>query len=178
MKRLGFIRDMMDVKVLILFVLSRVNYPMTVQEIYELCFQDECLSYFDVCTAIPEMVNSGHIEKKEEERYEITERGRQDGALTEESIAFSVRQSAEDAVTRYNRQLRRRSFVKTQLIPRETEDFSVMLSLDDEKGNLMTLELMAPDQRQAVNLAKLFEGKAENIYNLIMAELLDEEDII
>ena len=44
MKRLGFIRDMMDVKVLILFVLSRVNYPMTVQEIYELCFQDECLS--------------------------------------------------------------------------------------------------------------------------------------
>lgn len=178
MKRLGFIRDMMDVKVLILFVLSRVNYPMTVQEIYELCFQDECLSYFDVCTAIPEMVNSGHIEQKEEERYEITERGRQDGALVEESIAFSVRQSAEDAVTRYNRQLRRRSFVKTQLIPRETEDFSVMLSLDDEKGNLMTLELMAPDQRQAVNLAKLFEGKAENIYNLIMAELLDEEDII
>ena len=178
MKRLGFIRDMMDVKVLILFVLSRVNYPMTVQEIYELCFQDECLSYFDVCTAIPEMVNSGHIEQKEEERYEITERGRQDGALTEESIAFSVRQSAEDAVTRYNRQLRRRSFVKTQLIPRETEDFSVMLSLDDEKGNLMTLELMAPDQRQAVNLAKLFEGKAENIYNLIMAELLDEEGII
>lgn len=176
MKRLGFIRDMMDVKVLILFVLSRANYPMTIQEIYELCFQDECLSYFDVCTAIPEMVASGHLAETEEGRYEITERGRQDGTLTEDSIAFTVRQRAEDAVTRYNRQLRRRSFVKTQVIPRETGDFSVMLSLDDEKGNLMTLELMAPDQRQAVRLGKLFEGKAENIYNLIMAELLDEED--
>jgi len=175
MKRLGFIRDMMDVKVLILFVLSRANYPMTIQEIYELCFQDECLSYFDVCTAIPEMVASGHLSEREEGRYEITERGRQDGTLTEDSIAFTVRQRAEDAVTRYNRQLRRRSFVKTQIIPRDTEDFSVMLSLDDEKGNLMTLELMAPDQRQAVNLSRLFEGKAENIYNLIMAELLNEE---
>ncbi len=178
MKRLGFIRDMMDVKVLILFVLSRANYPMTIQEIYELCFQDECLSYFDVCTAIPEMVASGHLAEVEEGRYEITERGRQDGALTEDSIAFTVRQRAEDAVTRYNRQLRRRSFVKTQIIPRESEDFSVMLSLDDEKGNLMTLELMAPDQRQAVRLGKLFESKAENIYNLIMEELLDEEDIL
>lgn len=178
MKRLGFIHDMMDVKVLILFVAARSNYPMTTQEIYELCFQDECLSYFDVCTAIPELVASGHMAKTDEERYEITERGRQDGTLTEDSIAFTVRQKAEDAVTRYNRQLRRRSFVKTQVIPRETGDFSVMLSLDDEKGNLMTLELMAPDQRQSVRLGKLFESKAENIYNLIMAELLDEEDIL
>ena len=52
------------------------------------------------------------------------------------------------------------------------------MSLDDEAGNLMTLELMAPDQRQAVRLGKLFEKKAENVYNLIMAELLDEEDMI
>ena len=50
--------------------------------------------------------------------------------------------------------------------------------MDDEAGNLMTLELMAPDQRQAVRLAKLFEKKAENVYNLTMAELLDEEDTL
>ena len=61
MKRLGYIHNMMDVKVLILFVASRSNYPLTVQEIYELCYQDECLSYFDVCTAVPEMVTSGHL---------------------------------------------------------------------------------------------------------------------
>ena len=47
---------------------------------------------------------------------------------------------------------------------------------DDEVGNLMTLELVAPNQRQAVRLSKLFEKKAENIYNLTMTELLDEED--
>ena len=47
---------------------------------------------------------------------------------------------------------------------------------DDEKGNLMTLELLAPDQRQAVRLGKLFEGKAEGLYSLIMTDLLDEED--
>ena len=28
MQRLGFIHDMMDVKVLILFVMARVNYPV------------------------------------------------------------------------------------------------------------------------------------------------------
>ena len=176
MQRLGFIHDMMDVKVLILYVTARSNYPMTAQEVYEVCYQDECLSYFDVCTALPQMVETGHIRQVENERYEITEKGRADGSLTEDSIAFTVKQRAENAVAKYNRQIRRSSFVKTQVIPRDGGDYSVIMALDDEMGNLMTLELVAPDQRQAVRLGKLFEKKAEMVYNLTMAELLDEED--
>ena len=176
MERNGFIHDMMDVKVLILFVMARSNYPMTTQEIYELCYQDDCLSYFDVCTAIPELVASGHLNQVEEEKYEITPKGREDGAVTEDSVAFTVRQRAENAVARFNRQLRRNSFVKTQVIPRENGECSVVMALDDEAGNLMTLELLAPSQRQAVRLGKLFQRKAETIYNLTMTELLDGED--
>lgn len=176
MQRLGFIHDMMDVKVLILYVMSRVSYPVTETEIYELCYQDECLSYFDVCTAIPEMVESGHLIRQEQGKFVITEKGRETGDLTADSIAFTVKLKAENAVAKFNRQMRRSSFVKTQVIPRESGDYSVVMSLDDEMGNLMTLELVAPDQRQAVRLSKLFEKKAENVYNLTMTELLDEED--
>ena len=176
MQRLGFINDMLDVKVLILFVMARVGYSVNTQQIYELCYQDDCLSYFDVFTAVPEMVASGHLKQLEDDTYTITEKGKADGSLTEDSIAFTVKQRAENAVSRFNRQIRRSSFVKTQIIPRDNGDFSVVMALDDEAGNLMTLELMAPNQRQAVRLGKLFEKKAEAVYNLTMAELLDEED--
>lgn len=175
MQHLGFIHDMIDVKVLILFVAARSNYPMTAQEVYELCYQDECLSYFDVCTALPEMVTSGHM-RQEDERYAITEKGREAGKLTEDSLAFTVRRRAENAVDKFNRQLRRSSFVKSQVIPRDGGDYSVVMSLDDEMGNLMTLELLAPNQRQAQRLGRLFEEKAELTYNLIMTQLLDTED--
>ena len=176
MNRHGFIHDMLDVKVLILHVAARSSYPMTTQEIYELCYQDECLSYVDVCTAVPQLVESGHLEALEQERFQITEKGREQGELTADSIAFTVRQRAENAVARFNRQLRRSSFVKTQIIPRENGEFSVLMSLDDETSNLMTLELVAPDQRQAVRLSRLFEQKAELVYRLTMSALLDEED--
>ena len=178
MQRLGFIHDMMDVKVLILYVMAHVNYPVTVQQIYELCYQDECLSYFDVCTAVPQMVESSHLRQVEDECYVITEKGKADGALTQDSIAFSVKQRAENAVARFNRQIRRSSFIKTQITERKSGDFSVIMMLDDEAGNLMTLELVAPNQRQAVRLAKLMEKKAESVYNLTMTELLDDEDEI
>ncbi len=176
MQRLGFIHDMMDVKVLILYVMARVNYPVNIQQIYELCYQDDCLSYFDVCTAVPEMVTSRHLKAVEDDCYAITDKGKEDGATTEDSIAFTVKQRAENAVARFNRQIRRSSFVKTQVLPREGGDFSVIMSLDDDFGNLMTLELVAPDNRQAIRLSRLFERKAEAVYNLTMAELLDDED--
>ena len=38
----------------------------------------------------------------------------------------------------------------------------------------MTLELTAPDQRQARYLAESFQQKAEILYNMVMTELLDE----
>ena len=82
MQRLGFIHDMMDVKVLILYVAARSGYPLTMQEMYELCYQDECLSYFDICTALPEMVTSGHLRLTEDEKYEITEKGKEAAELT------------------------------------------------------------------------------------------------
>ena len=176
MQRLGYIHNMMDVKVLILFVAARSHFPMTVQEIYELCYQDDCLSYFDVCTAVPEMVTSGHLKQLENDQFEITEKGRQDGALTEDSIAFTVKRRAEDAVEKYNRKLRRCSYVKTQVLPRENGEYAVIMSLDDEQGNLMTLELTAPESRQAVKLSRLFEEKAEDVYKLTMTILLDDED--
>ena len=178
MQRLGFIHNMMDTKVLILYVTARCEYPLTVQEVYELCYQDDCLSYFDVVTAIPEMVETGHLAETEDKKIVITEKGRETGELTADSIAFTVKQKAETAVARYNRQTRRSSFIKTQVAARESGDYSVVMALDDEKGNLMTLELLAPNQRQAVRLSKLFEKKAEEIYSLTMTELLDEEDEI
>ena len=161
---------------LILFVAARSAYPLTTGEIYELCYQDDCLSYFDVCTAVPELVTSGHLKALDGERYEITEQGKHDGALTEDSIAFTVKQRAENAVASFNRKMRRSSHVKTRVVPRESGDFGVFLTLDDEQGSLMTLELSAPDQRQAIRLAKLFEKKAEDVYGLVMTELLDEEE--
>ena len=123
-------------------------------------------------------MKSGHLKELENECYEITEKGKADGSLTEDSIAYTVKCRAENAVNKFNRQIRRSSFVKTQIIPRESGDYSVIMALDDEAGNLMTLELLAPNQRQAVRLSKLFEKKAEAVYNLTMTELLDDEEEI
>ena len=115
MERHGFIQDILDVKILILYVMSLVEEPVSAQTIYELCYQDERLIYFDVQEAIPQMVESGHLEKLADETYSITDKGRETEDITHDSIAFPVKHRAKTAVERLNRTTKREQFIRTEI---------------------------------------------------------------
>lgn len=171
----GFIRDMLDVKLLILFVASKAAYPMSLQKIYELCFQDDRLSYFDLSVAVPQMVDSGHLAEIEKDRFVITQKGREAEAVTEDGIAYPVMQRAKAAVERFNKEEKIDQFINTEIVPKDGGDYSVVLELNDETGSIMRLELMAPTQQQARALAKAFRTRADQIYQGILSGLLEKK---
>ena len=172
MEERGFIRDMLDVKVLILFVAAKAKYPLTLQKIYELCYQDDRLSYFDVSIAVPQMVESGHLEQLPDGTYVVTQKGAEQEEVTRDSIAFPVMQRELAAVERVNAQTRRGEFVRSELVEQENGTCTVRMLLDDDIGNLMKLELTAPSKTQGRSLQRAFEQQAEAIYNGIMKQLL------
>ncbi len=172
----GFIHDMLDVKVLILYIMSRVQYPVNVDKLYELAYQDDCLNYFDLAQALPQMVDTGHLFKDDKGEYVITPKGIETGKVTDDSLAFPVMQRVQAAVERFNRERRREDFVHIQMTERGEGDYSVIMGLDDELGNLMTLELSAPNRKQAMALSKAFRDRAEIIYQMIMTELIDQPE--
>lgn len=168
----GFIQDMLDVKLLVLYIMARVMYPVDLQKIYELAFQDDRLSYIDLAQAVPQMVETGHLEEVEGERFVITQKGREACAVTEDAIAYPVMQRAQAAIDNFNRTVRRSGFVKTHVQRREDGDYCVQLSLNDEVSDLLKMELMAPSQKHAFRLANAFAENAESIYRIIMDQLL------
>ncbi len=168
----GFIQDMLDVKLLVLYIMARVMYPVDLQKIYELAFQDDRLSYIDLAQAVPQMVETGHLEEVEGDRFVITQKGRDACAVTEDAIAYPVMQRAQAAIDNFNRTVRRSGFVKTHVLRREDGEYCVQLSLNDEVSDLLKMELMAPSQKHAVRLANAFSENAEGIYRIIMDQLL------
>ncbi|MCQ2354398.1 MAG: DUF4364 family protein [Clostridia bacterium] len=171
----GFVHGMLDSKCLILFILDRALYPVDAQKIYELCLQDDCVNYFDILQALPQMVETGHLKVDEKNRYEITEKGRETNAITADEIAYPVMLRAKDAVERFNREIRRSNFVKTEILARKDDEYAVLMGLDDDISSLLSLELMAPSLKQARVLSKAFEKKAERVYQAIMEILLEDE---
>lgn len=166
----GFINDMLDVKKLILYITNRLLYPVDTQTLYELCLQDDKLSYFDVMQAVPQMVESGHLEETEG-GFVITDRGRQVAEITKDALAFPVIQRAARAVERFNREVRRESFVRTEVLDLPGGDSLAVMHLDDEIGPLITIEYTCPSARQAAFLTKAFPAHADKLYQLITEEL-------
>ena len=171
MERHGFIHDMLDVKLLILHVMTRVMYPVDVQKIYELCYQDECLSYFDVMQAVPQMVASGHLAQKEDGTYVITQRGSETALIMDDSIARPVRRRADVEIERFNRDT-----LKTAVEQIGENQFDVALELSDERGSLASFRLTAPSKRQARVLERSFAANAELVYQTVMDLLLAQAE--
>lgn len=176
MERHGFIHDILDVKILILYVMSLVETPVSAQTIYELCYQDECLSYFDVQEAIPQMVQSGHLEAVGEETYVITDKGRETEEITQDAIAFPVKQRAKTAVENLNRTSKRDQFIRTEIRKKENGECVLLMGLDDPQGPLMNLELMTPTLKQARKLEAAYRKNAEAVYQSVMIGLLEDAE--
>lgn len=175
MERRGFIHDMLDVKVLILYVMARTERPVSSQTIYEFCYQDESLSYFDVQESIPQMVTTGHLEQIEDDLYQITEKGRAAEEVTSDSIAFPVRERARLAVENYNRAQKRDQFLRTGIVKKEDGEYTVHMGLDDMRGPLMDLALTAPTLQQARRLEAAYRRHAEIVYQSVLVALLEKD---
>lgn len=171
MPRNGFIHDKLDIKFLVLYLMARTAAPISLDTLTGLALCDEGVDYFLFAQSVSELLESGHL-ALEQERYTITEKGRKNGAVWEESLPVSVRRKCDQNLSALNARLRRDAQVRAETLPREEGGFTVRLALDDDHGALMQLECFAASQEQASRLSRGFLARPELVYNAILSTLL------
>ena len=122
------------------------------------------------------MVESGHLAETEG-GYVITDKGRETAQITKDSLAYPVQQRAARAVERFNREVRRESFVRTEVLEQPNGEALAVMHLDDDLGSLVTIEYTCPSARQAAFLTKAFPAKADRLYQLITEILTTKEEV-
>ena len=120
-------------------------------------------------------METGHLQL-EGERYTITEKGRRNGKICESSLAFSVRRKCDRNLARVNGVLRRDAQVRAEILPREDSGVTLRLILDDDKGNIMTLDMLTVSEEQAGQLAENFRAQPEKLYESILQTLLENQE--
>ena len=159
----GFIRNPLDVRLLILYILDRLILPVTMAELTDLALCDEGMDYFQFADALGALTENGHVNQGEDGLLSITDKGRSNCAICAKELPYSVRTKCDRSTQALNRDLKRR------------ERYTVEMVLDDDAGNVMTLQMAAPDRLQAELLAQRFQGRAEQVYHAVLSTLLDEE---
>lgn len=173
MARYGFIHDKLDLKMLVLYLLDRAAGPVAPELLAELAMGHNGVEYFDLTEATAELVDTGHL-RLDGEGYTITEKGRDNSAACESSLAYSVRSRCDSDMTKVNAQLRRKAQVRGEIRRREDGALVAHMALDDEEGNLLTMEVLCPSEERAEKLITGFQARPEGLYHCILEQLSDE----
>ena len=175
MGQVGFITDKLEIKLLILYIASRLVGPAPFEVLQDLSMCDEGVDYFDFSECLADLVRTEHLLLDVENCYTITEKGRMNCAACETMLPYSVRMQVEKNIVSHNEQIKRRNLVGAQIEQRPNGSYTVTLSLSDELDHLMKMELMVTREDMAKDLQRKFKSNAEVLYSKILS-LFYEED--
>lgn len=171
----GFIQDKLQLKLMLLYILGHLIEPVDLATITDLALCDDGVDYFQMSQALNELVETGHI-TLEDDLYAITQKGRRDCETCESTVPYSVRVKCDRNTGSVNTVLRRNSQVKADVFPRGGQEYTVRLSLSDDNGMILSMDVMSYTEERSKRLAKNFKKNAEKIYNAILTDLLADYD--
>ena len=168
----GFIHEKLDIKLLILFILSRLPAAVDRGTLDELCQQcDNGVGYFDYSDCLGDLVASGLISEEDEE-YTITESGKTNARTVESSLPYSVRSKAMRLIEPVEERLARAAMIRAES-ESGGDGCRVKLAMSDGKGRIIAMELLCAGEEQAKKIKKNFRRGAEEYYQRIV-EMLSE----
>ena len=173
-ERFGFIHDEMDIKVLILFILSRLPEPVPMDMLSDvtlLC--DDAIGYFEFSDCVADLVKTGHVADKNG-KHIITDKGRENGSVTESGLPYSVRIRAERAASALAHMQRRSALISASHEMRSRGGYTVKLDMSDGIGPILSIEILAGNDKQALKLEENFKRSAETMFNKILDVLLEK----
>lgn len=107
MPKYGFIHDKLDIKLLILYVLSRLPGPVDYSTLGDLVNNlDDGIDYFDYTECVHDLIQNGHI-LDDDGFYSITDKGIKNSESVESSIPYTVRMHAKTELIPFVEEMRR-----------------------------------------------------------------------
>ena len=170
---LGGLRNMLEIKILVCYMLSRVKEPMSRKQLCDCLQENGLVNFFDTNAAIDDLLNQKMLKEKEYQKetcLTTTEAGKENAETLETTLSPSVRERSVNAALKVLARAKAEREVKVDITKTET-GYSVTFRIDGLGENLLTLSLYAADILQAEQLRENFLNNPAEVYSEIIGLL-------
>ena len=175
MANIGFIKSELDLKLLVLYIMSHAAEPVTFFQLLEIAMCDAGVDYFSLTQAVTHMVETGQLECRDD-RYSITEKGRRNSEICESSLPYSVRMHCDDSMVQLNKLLRQEAQIQSSVSRNPDDTYTLHLCLNDVNTPLLKLDLLVPSTQQAETMTKTFKADPAGLYLHLTHLLMKQEE--
>lgn len=164
-------------KLMVLYMLKQVNFPLTNTQLAEFFLDREYTSYFTLQQALNELLDAGLVvveTVRNTSRYQIT----RDGEETLEFFGNQISQAIVDDIGLYIKTNKFRLRSEVGMISDYYKDsgpnYTVRLEVHEGKAPILQIHLTVPDKEQAEIMCGQWNAKSQEIYSFIMKSLMGD----
>ena len=165
-----------DIRILLCYILSSVNAPLSGQDLSEILQRKALANYFEAGDALAALEQRGNVVRNEDGCYRVTEAGREIAETLDATLPLSVRDKALEAAFTLLAQAKaqRENRVELQKIK---QGYQVTCHISGGDMDLMAVTLYVPDRAQAEMVKRSFYKDPAGVYKLVLASLTKDTSL-
>lgn len=162
-------------KLIILYMLNKVDFPLTTSQISEFILEQGYTTYFRLQETLAELVDSDLVTVENTHNrtlYRLTENGESTIAFFRNKISTEIQADIDRFLSEKEYALKEEVSVKTDYYLTTNHEYEVRCQIIENGSNLIDLKLVVPTETEAETIANNWTRKNQEIYTSLITELL------
>lgn len=158
-------------KVLILYILNKLNKPIDNDSLLKLILSIKDMNYFYFQQFLLDLLENKYIigyTKEDKTMYKITDMGIETLALTDDLLPGITKLQIDNALKEEVDEIQNLNHAVSEFVPRNENEFIVTCKLVKNNVTTFEIKLQATSREQAKSIAEKWESNYTEIYPIIM----------
>ena len=168
------IGSMNNVKIFILYLLKNINYPLDFVTVNDIVMQTDYVMYLDFAVAFNELLDSGLLEKIDEngvEKYKVTPNGDIVASELKSDILSSILDRSLAAALRYIDFKKRGVTLKFEITQTDDKKYRIDTALVENGECIFSQMIIVDSEDRAKRMKENFYERPEALYRGVLALL-------
>jgi DNA-binding HxlR family transcriptional regulator len=162
-------------KLMILYMLSKVNFPLSNSQISEFMLDRQYTTYFTLQEVLNALAEDGFINVlsyRNSTQYRLTHEGTDTISFFSNKISNTIREEIDTYLKENKYDLRSEAGTLCDYYKSTSGDYIVHCLVKEGETNLIELNLSVPLEEQADAMCSKWKGSSQDIYDFIMHKLM------
>ena len=167
-------------KLMNLYMLHQVNFPLTNAQLSNFFLDREYTTYFTLQQALNELLDAGLVKKetmRNSSRYEITKEGEETLEFFGKNISPAIVSDMDEYLKQNRFRMRNEVGLISDFYKSTNQDYLVHCEVREGKAVLVNLDISVPDKEQAEIMCNHWKDRSQEIYAYVMKSLMSEHGV-
>lgn len=162
-------------KLIILFILDKVDFPLTNAQISNLILEKEYTNYFTIQQAINELESSELVKGdtiRNSSYFQITDAGHETLSFFNKEISDAIKEEILDYLTKNKYELREEVSTVADYYEAKKGEYVAHCYVKELDSKVIEISLSVPTEEEAIAICNHWKAKSQKIYAFAMKELM------